>query len=761
LPVLLVLGLEGGLRLAGFGRPAGFLIPDEQPGFYRTNPDFVSLFMPGGFDLRPLNFRVAARKPPNTVRIVVLGESAAQGIPAPAFGFAPQLRAQLRARYPDKRIEVLNTGIVAINSHVVYRIARDLAAFSPDLFVVYLGSNEVVGPYGPGCAYLAEMPPLWVIRLSTLVRATRTGQLLGRVLAAFSRREARPEEWGGMSMFVDRAVAGDDPRLAGAYRNFETNLRDIVRVADTAGAKTLLCTVVANLKDCPPLLSLHRAGLTEAELAAWQQAFDRGRLAWRLGDAAAARTDLEEARRIDPQYADTLFMLGSLELAAGDPALARTRLLEALHWDALRFRPDARINEIIREVAGAGGPVQLLDAAKLLGSDAASPAPPAGRELLFEHVHFDWAGNFQLAWAMAQGAEALLFGRSSGAPAWLDSDSVAAALAYTPHERFSMLQHIATITQHPPFTNQLTYPEDMARLARDLNRAQAEAATAESRRLAKTLVQAATAADPENADLAKIEETVDEELGDPDGALAQAQRARRLQPANATQAADEAIKLSRLGRYDEAEKLLRQTALTCAPRDLTLMAPAFADLFTRTKRYADGRRYFDEAIARRPRDNSLRMLSGRLAGLAGEAAAAEQAYRAVLADEPGNQPALEALVGLLTETGRSAAVEEATFAAAGAQSRNQANNLRAAIISENRGDEVQAIRFLRAAERSGPVTSAVELHLTRKLLTRGQAMEALAHLAEARRISWYEGDAAATESIGQLIDQLRPAGLNR
>src|SRR6202044_244084 len=195
---------------------------------------------------------------------VVLGESAAQGVPMPAFGFAPQLRAQLRARYPGREIEVINTGIVAINSHVVYQIARELSRFSPDLFVVYMGNNEVVGPYGPGCAYLSEMPPLWAIRLSVFIRSTRTGQLLASLLGRLAGGGKGPAQWGGMAMFVNNSVRGDDPRLATVYRNFESNLRDIIGVATAAGARTVLCTVASNLKDCAPFLSLHRPGLTEA-----------------------------------------------------------------------------------------------------------------------------------------------------------------------------------------------------------------------------------------------------------------------------------------------------------------------------------------------------------------------------------------------------------------------------------------------------------------------------------------------------------------
>jgi hypothetical protein len=183
-PLLVLAALELGLRLGGYGHSPAFLIPDpDRPGFLRTNPAFASLFLPASFDLRPLNFRVAAQKPPNTLRVVVLGESAAQGVPVPSFGFAPQLRAQLRACYPGRNIEVIDTGIVAINSHVIYRIARDVRMLQPDWFVVYAGNNEVVGPYGPGCAYLNRMPPLWVIRLSVALRGTRTGQWLTQTLA--------------------------------------------------------------------------------------------------------------------------------------------------------------------------------------------------------------------------------------------------------------------------------------------------------------------------------------------------------------------------------------------------------------------------------------------------------------------------------------------------------------------------------------------------------------------------------------------------
>jgi len=757
IPAAVFIGLEGSLRLAGYGQSVAFLIPDEMPGYFRTNPEFVTSFLPSSFDLRPLNFRVRAVKPPNSVRIVILGESAAQGIPVPSFGFAPQLRALLRAGYPDRDFEIINTGIVAINSHVVYKVARELAGFAPDLFVIYMGNNEVVGPYGPGCAYLSQMPPLWFIRSSVFVRSTRTGQLFAAALGRLARGPRQAREWGGMAMFADNSVRGDDPRLEAVYRNYESNLRDIVGAAKAAGAKTLLCTVASNLKDCAPLLSVHGPGLTAQEAAQWERAFKRGRTEWLLGDSDRARNDLLEAERIDPQYADCAFMLGSLDLGAGRVDEGRHHLVEAEHWDALRFRPDPRINEVVREVASEGGPsVSLVDVASAMGSDPDSKAVPSGREQFFEHVHLNWDGNFEVARMLAEATERALYGPSARARPAMSSAECAAALGYTDHEQINVLQKVEGIIRNPPFTNRITYCEDMARLARDLAKARTDHGDPEKTRAAKRVVEESAARDPQNADLARIAGEIDGDLGDLEGALSQARRAQELQPLSYALVANEAITLSRLGRYGPAEELLNRAAAKCPPRDLALMAPAFADVFARTGRFAEGGLYLGSEISRRPTDMSLRMIRARLLRLGGDADGAERECRSILATDPGNQAALEQLIDLLAQSGKASEVEEACLGSIGHQPANQANNLRAAIIYDKRHDDEQSSRCLIAAERSGPVTSGLEASLSRRLLNLGRPDDALEHLALARRLSLIEGDPVAADRISHAIDRIIP-----
>jgi tetratricopeptide (TPR) repeat protein len=751
-PVALLGGLELALRIGGYGRPTCFLIPDEQPGYFRTNPDFTSQFLPAHFELRPLNFRVAAHKPANTVRIVVLGESAAQGIPVPSFAFAPQLRAQLRARYPGKEFEILNTGIVAINSHVIYQIARDLARFEPDVFLVYAGNNEVIGPYGPGCAYLSQMPPLWVIRASVFVRSTRTGQLIGRCLAHLASK-GRRSEWGGMSMFVNNAVAGDDPRLDAVYANFRTNLRDIVELAHRAKAKTVLCTAVANLADCPPFLSQHRRGIADAERAQWITAFNAGRLAWKLGDLAQAKASLEAALRLDDHYADTHYLLGSIALASNEVGAAREHFAAALHRDELRFRPDRAINAVIREVAAAESAqgATLLDTAKILGNEVDSAAPPAGRQLLFEHVHFDWEGNFQLARLMASA-----IGAQIGSPAHsggeLDSAGCAAALAYTPHERWPMLLRIQVLVRKPPFTNLLTYCADEAQLAREIDAAMRAHHDPASLDHAAAIAQAALEHDPNNPALAGILEGVRVEQGNFSSALELARRARSLLPRDAALAADEASLLAKLGKPSEAEALLVRAARS--DTDVADIAPVLLQLWSAQKRFDEGQRFLDAAIARSPADVRLRVGRATLLRSAGEVQRAEKEFRDVLTTDPSNAEALEGLIALLNAGGRSAEADAESLAHADVQPGNQENNFRAVKVAEAKSDNVATLRFMKAAERSGPVNSTFELNLALKVYQTGNTAEALAYLAEARKLTVIEGNTALEKSIDRLIAKL-------
>ncbi|HUO87304.1 MAG TPA: hypothetical protein VM617_07920, partial [Thermoanaerobaculia bacterium] len=203
-PALLLAALEGGLRLAGYGAPATFLVPIAEGtpdgGVLTTNPRFGWRFFPPALAREPVVTRLAADKPEGTVRIVLLGGSAAMGTPDAAFGVGRMLEALLSESFPDRRFEVVNAAMAAINSHVVRVIGRELADHSPDAFLVYLGNNEVVGPSGPGTVFAAFSTSLPLVRAGVWLQGTRTGQLLRDAAGRLGGRDdaAYLARWRGM-----------------------------------------------------------------------------------------------------------------------------------------------------------------------------------------------------------------------------------------------------------------------------------------------------------------------------------------------------------------------------------------------------------------------------------------------------------------------------------------------------------------------------------------------------------------------------------
>ena len=66
---------------------------------------------------------------------------------------------------------------------------------------VYMGNNEMVGPFGAATVFGAQAPPLPIVRLHLWLESTRVGQLLGALADHFRPRAAGTAEWHGMEMF--------------------------------------------------------------------------------------------------------------------------------------------------------------------------------------------------------------------------------------------------------------------------------------------------------------------------------------------------------------------------------------------------------------------------------------------------------------------------------------------------------------------------------------------------------------------------------
>ncbi len=461
-PALLLAVAEGALHLCGVGMPTSVMrnCTDQGRPAYCDNRFFAAPFFPAGMLREPRPYVIPANKPPRSYRIFVMGESVAWGDPDPSYGFARYLEVMLRERFPETKFEVINTSITAINSHTLLAMTEDLVHYQPDLFVIYTGSTEVVGPFGPG-----TMSAPWDLRLPAIrarisFNSTRLGQLVGKAAGG-----SQMNEWRGMEMFLERQVRADSPQMMRVYENFTVNMRDIIEVARRSGAQVLISTVGTNLKDCAPFASLHRQGLRQDELHSWDELVQRGAVLESAGSHAEALNLYLSAANIDSQYAELQFRIARCMWALGDFAGAKERFVRAQDLDTLRFRADSRINEIIRALPGADPGIGLVDAAAVFAGESAHEVP--GSELFYEHVHMSPRGNYLLGRALFQQIARMLPPElrrgavSADAASKEDCDRL---LAFTPYDRARVAGLALKKLERPPFTNQLNHSEEVLRL---------------------------------------------------------------------------------------------------------------------------------------------------------------------------------------------------------------------------------------------------------------------------------------------------------
>lgn len=431
IPLLTLVVAELVLRMAGYGYPTGLFEKVQVNGAERllSNEKFGLRFFPPELFRWPNPLMMEPVKPPGAYRIFIFGESAAQGDPEPSFGAGRYLGVLLREKYPGVNFEVVNTAITAINSHVIVPIARECAGDQGDLWIIYMGNNEMIGPFGAATVFGAKAPPWPLVRLGLALQKTRLGQLLMNLARRARGKASAPAVWGGLQMFMGNELAPNDPRKEVVYKNFDRNLRDIVRAGQKSGANIILNTVAVNLKDCPPFASL------------------------------------------PPALAEDAYSQAESLLRQNNIAGAATNFQKACDDDALSFRADSRINGIIRAVAGksAGPDLVLCDTAAALAEGGHIP----GGETFYEHVHFNFDGNYRLALLWARAAEAFLpasVQAKAKEAAWASQQVCEAQLGLTDWNRADVLTAVRQRMEKPPLNTQPNNDQRRAALSAQIDR---------------------------------------------------------------------------------------------------------------------------------------------------------------------------------------------------------------------------------------------------------------------------------------------------
>ncbi len=656
IPAMLLGGLELALRLAGAGFSPGFFLRARIEGqpFEIENARYGWQFFPPRLARAPGTLRFPAVKPPDTCRIFVLGESAAFGDPEPAYGFARYLDALLSRRYPRLQFEVVNVAMTAINSHVVRDIARQCAARQGDLWIVYMGNNEVVGPFGAGTVFGRPAAGRVFIRLQLALGRTRTGQALRALWQRLASPAGAPDQWGGMEMFLEQKVPADDPRLRRVYRHFAANLEDIIRFGRRARAGVLVGTVAVNLRDCPPFASTNRSSLDADARAQWQRLFSQGDEAAQSRDWVRAESAFRQAAALDDGHADLHFRWAQSLLSLDRAAEADARFERACDLDLLRFRADGPINDLIRQTvlrAGTNTSLRLVDAQGQFAARASEGF--TGRAGFFEHVHLTAAGNYALARLFADASDPFLrerFPRHTGElQSWPTEEECHRVLARTGWAQAGILEELHRRLQLPPFTFQTGHAGRFQALAMELEQARAgltEAALGEA--LAR--LQAALADRPQDLFIRQMLARLLQQTGDSASAIAQWRILASQYPHSIDAWYQLGNALDRAGQGSEAIASFQRAV--SLDRDNAESFNGLGLALAGQRRWPEAIRAYERALELKPRFAGAHVNLGLALAESGRPGEARAHYQTAISLKPENPAAFVNLGKLLNREGK-------------------------------------------------------------------------------------------------------------
>ena len=687
LPLLLLLVLEISLRLGGYGYDPHFFKRLKIGGedCYVQNNDFGFSFFPPETARYPLPIRMPVHKAPGTFRIFILGESAAMGDPEPAYGAYRYLEKLLREKYPGKKFEVINVAFTAINSHVIVPIARECAQHEGDLWIVYMGNNEMVGPFGAATVFGKQAPPLPYVRLVTALQRTRTGQWFAALSRKFTGHGNKATAWGGMKMFLQNQIAPDSPLKENVYRNFQKNLADIVRAGTGSGAKVLLNTVAVNLKDCPPFASLTNGNLSASDRAQFEKLYAAGCQLQNQGDFAGAAQQFEPAAKLDPQFSDLQFHWGECLLAQTNLTGAREHFQLACDTDALPFRADSRINAAIlnEQNKSVGKDLIVFDAAAALA--AGNAAKLCGQETFFEHVHFDFDGSYRLARAWADQIEPLL---PRNPNAWAAQAVCEQRLGLSDWNRAAVLKHMQGRMEQPPLKDQANNVRRIALLQERVKQLQAQMNKETAVQARKNYLQEIARA-PEDFMVRGNYALFLQTVGDERGAIAEWRRIRDLTPHDYISDFFLGRLLSRQGQLAGAEASLR-TTVELRPSHTDGWFELGSVLYAEGK-FPEALASFNHALQQRPHDPKTIYHQGKVLAKLNRHTEAMDNYRAAIKLYPANWEVHYELGAELSAAGQVDAARQEFGAAVRLNPGNARAHFSFAVLlaKQNRLDEAQ------------------------------------------------------------------------
>ena len=393
IPVLFFVLVEGGLRIIGFGEDYPLFVPVEAaPDYLVMNREVANRYfnqevrVPTG-----LHDVFRAERDSTTLRIFVQGGSSAAGYPYYYGGsFSRMLEQRLQQTWPERRVELINVAMAAINSYTILDQVNEILDQSPDAVLIYAGHNEFYGALGVGSSQSLGRYRQ-IVNLYLRLQSWRTLQLIRSGLSQAAQVVSRNRE--GSSTLMERMVRRQEIELGSStyqagMRQFRGNLRSILNKYQRHGIPVFIGTVASNERTHPPFQS---GLMPSVDPDQWNRAYEE---ALRAESLPVSIERMHKVVALDSMAAQSWFALGTLADMQGDYIQARQAYIMAKDLDQLRFRATEEVNQIIREEAAGAGAI-LVDTQGSLREHANENI--IGSDLMLEHLHPNLEGYFVVA----------------------------------------------------------------------------------------------------------------------------------------------------------------------------------------------------------------------------------------------------------------------------------------------------------------------------------------------------------------------------
>jgi len=367
IPILFFVLLEVILQFLGYGGNLDLFVdaPKDFPRHMMANQQVARRFFSrqNAVPSPPIDLFLK-EKPENGFRIFVLGGSTAAGYPYAAnLMFSRILQRRLSDTFPERKIEVINLAMSAINSYALLDFTDEVLETGADLILIYAGHNEFYGALGVASAesigkYRSIV--LLYLKLKNLRSFLLLRDMINGIVAGAGKLLGKESLQDPTATLMERLVADQNiVYKSGLYergkKQFKENLRSILGKAKKRQIPVVLSELVSNVRDQQPFVPI-------------------------TGSQWPPADQVYQSAREDEQR--------------GDLSQAREKYYLAKDLDALRFRASEEFNGIIRDL---GTEYQQAVVPMKAIFEQAAVNGLIGNDLMLEHLHPNIDGYFLMA----------------------------------------------------------------------------------------------------------------------------------------------------------------------------------------------------------------------------------------------------------------------------------------------------------------------------------------------------------------------------